>query len=171
MSIPKEKYTHEYYMTEDVIKHSRQRGFERVDEKHQKLISGFVMPLRGTQFSAGYDFFLPREIILKPLTHFLIWTDVKAYMLDDEVLEMHIRSSTAIKHDVRIKNVVGIIDSDYYSNEKNDGNIGICLYNFGEKDYYQEKGTGIVQGIFKKYLVADNCNSDNKRIGGTGSTN
>lgn len=172
MSIPKDKYTHEYYMKKNVVKPSRQRGFERVDEKHQKLATGFKLPLRKTSFSAGYDFFLPQDIIIAPKTSFLLWTDIKAYMLNDEYLDINIRSSIGIKHNIRIKNIVGIIDSDYYNNPKNDGNIGLCLYNFGEKDEFVARaGEGIVQGIFKKYLVADNCNSNNKRIGGTGSTN
>jgi hypothetical protein len=31
-----------------------------------------------------------------------------------------------------LKNIIGKIDSDYYGNPTNDGNIGLCLYNYGE---------------------------------------
>ena len=69
-----------------------------------------------------------------------------------------------------LKNLTAIIDSDYYENESNDGNIGICLYNYGAKEVTIEKGERIAQGIFKQFLVADSGNTDKERNGGIGST-
>jgi len=50
-------------------------------------------------------------------------------MLPDEFLGIFIRSSVAIKKLIILTNQAGIVDCDYYSNEQNDGNIGICLLN------------------------------------------
>ena len=147
------------------------RGFEAVVEEMRKGTNEYVLPTRGTSKSAGYDLASPIDVIIEPHSSVLIWTNVKAYMQDDEVLEVYIRSSTAIKRDLILKNTVGIIDSDYYSNESNDGNIGICLYNTTYAPREIKKGERIAQGIFKKYLVADDDVCLNEiRVGGIGST-
>ena len=64
----------------------------------------------------------------------------------------------------------GWIESDYYSNPDNDGNIGIRLFNLGQTPYKIERGQRFAQGMFIKYLIAENCNSDSERVGGIGST-
>ncbi len=60
---------------------------------------------------------------------------------------------------------------DYFNNVDNDGNIGIFLINISNTLQHIHKGDRIAQGMFVKYLVADNGNLDNERIGGFGSTN
>jgi len=152
---------------------TRIRGFETVEKKFLKShgeVEEVKMPLRGTATSAGYDFFMPSDATIEPNSGFLVWTDVKTYMLDNEVLELYPRSSVGVKRNIRIKNTVGIIDSDYYSNESNDGNIGLFLWNFGTEPQVFKKGDAVVQAIFKKFLESDNCNSEVERIGGVGST-
>lgn len=59
---------------------------------------------------------------------------------------------------------------DYYSNEDNDGNIGIYLKNISDDIQYLHKGDKIVQGIYMKYLTVDNDNTQEIRKGGFGST-
>ena len=149
------------------------RGFELVRKSKKHIDSDDIkMPLRKTKYSAGYDFYLPYDITVYPKESTgVIFTDIKAYMLNDEYLDINIRSSVGIKQEIRLMNCTPIIDSDYYNNVNNDGNIGICLWNFGNKVRYFFKGDAIVQGIFKKYLIADNCNCDDIRQGGVGSTN
>lgn len=149
----------------------RIRGFEPIIEEMRKETMDYILPVRGSSKSAGYDLASPIDVIIEPHSSVLIWTNVKAYMQDDEVLEIYVRSSTAIKRDLILKNTVGIIDSDYYSNEGNDGNIGICLYNTTYAPREIKKGERIAQGVFKKYLVADDdvCLNDT-RVGGIGSS-
>lgn len=150
------------------------RGFEIVDEKHREVPTtknhAVLMPCRGSKHSAGYDFHATHDLELLPGEKVFFWTDIKAYMLDDEVLKLYPRSSFGIKKDLKLKNTVGIIDSDYYSNADNDGNIGICLWNFGDRTRYIKKGEATAQGIFEKFLEADNCNTEETRTGGIGST-
>ena len=147
------------------------RGFEAVVEEMRKGTMDYILPVRGSSKSAGYDLASPIDVIIEPHSSVLIWTNIKAYMQDDEVLEVYIRSSTAIKRDLILKNTVGIIDSDYYSNEGNDGNIGICLYNTTYAPREIKKGERIAQAIFTKYLIADDdvCLND-VRVGGIGSS-
>lgn len=146
------------------------RGFEVVSDWARKNEEVY-MPVRKTKYSAGYDFLAPFDIKITPGTEYFFWSDIKAYMLGDEVLALYPRASTGIKKNIMLKNTVGIIDADYYKNKKNDGNIGFSLYNYGDTPAIFEAGQGVAQAIFQKYLIADNCNTDEVRKGGIGSTN
>ena len=147
------------------------RGFLPVKEEMRKGTMDYVLPVRGTSKSAGYDLASPIDVVIEPHSSVLIWTNVKAYMQDDEVLEIYVRSSIGIKKGLMLKNTVGIIDADYYSNESNDGNIGLTLYNMTDEAVVIQKGERVCQAIFTKYLVADDdvC-LKNERTGGIGST-
>lgn len=148
------------------------RGFEIVDDKHRKNPSVNVqLPKRGSINSAGYDICTPVDIIIPPYgVSDVIQTDIKAYMLDDEVLEIYPRSSLGFKKGLMLINTVGIIDSDYYSNTENDGNIGFKFKNLTDKEVVIKVGERVMQGIFKKYLIADDDNVTSIRTGGIGST-
>lgn len=134
-----------------------------------------VMPLRATKISAGYDFFspLPYDITINPGEQALIWTNVKSYMQEEEVLLLDVRSSGGIKKGLMLANTIGVIDADYYNNPGNEGNIGVCLKNISNKPVVvpgRDSNDGIAQGIFIPFLVSDNCNSDNERMDGIGHT-
>ena len=119
-------------------------------------------------------------------------------MRSNEMLMLVVRSSTGVKHDLMMANTLGIIDSDFYNNPDNEGNIKIILRNLrpelrltGYKEVYigselisvpqiedlREKNTvhikagdRVVQCIFVPVLEADNCNSEKERLGGLGSS-
>lgn len=147
------------------------RGFEIVEDKHRKHLDKEIhLPSRGSKSSAGYDFYTPIGFTLKPGEKIVVWTDIKAYMQEGEVLKLYVRSSIGIKKGLILANGTGIIDKDYYNNPSNNGNIGICLINISDKSVTIEKDERIAQGIFIYYLVADNGNSEKERIGGVGST-
>lgn len=130
-----------------------------------------VLPKRKTAKSAGYDFVLPCDVRLNPRSvSAIIPTNVKAFMPDDEVLMLYVRSSIGIKQHVTLANGTGIIDADYFSNPDNDGNIGICLQNNSDEIVSFKKGERIMQGIFVKYAVCDSDDTNEVRKGGCGST-
>jgi len=91
-------------------------------------------------------------------------------MQKNEVLQMYPRSSLSFKKKLIKANSVGIIDSDYYNNTDNEGEIMLILYHFGNEIVTISKGERIAQGIFMEYLSVDNDNTDIKRLGGFGST-
>lgn len=129
------------------------------------------LPVRADKRSAGYDFFAPRDLMLLPAQKIVLYTDVKAYMQEDEVLQIYPRSSMGIKQGMMLANTVGIIDASYYSNEGNDGNIGLALLNTSGKAIKINKGERIAQGVFTKFLVADEDEVlGETRIGGIGSS-
>ena len=160
------------------------RGFEVVEDKHrqhyqdvnihgevQRVYAKIQTPVRADKRSAGYDLFCPIDIMLLPAQKTLVFLDVKAYMEEDEVLYVYPRSSLGIKSGLMLGNTVGIIDSSYYNNEGNDGNIGLSLLNTSGKGIQLKKGDRIAQGIFAKFLTADNDEVlGAERVGGFGSS-
>lgn len=145
------------------------RYFEVVQDKCRTTSGEIQLPTRSDPKSAGYDFYSPIDITIMPNENVLFFTDVKACMKDDEVLMLYVRSSMG-KIPVVIASGTGIIDSSYYSNQSNDGNIGFRLLNLGNEPYVIHKGDRIGQGVFMKYLTVNNDNSDGERIGGFGSS-
>lgn len=130
------------------------------------------IPQRATAKSGGYDFFSPFDFTLEPGKTIKILTGIKAYMHDNEVLKIYIRSSLGFKYDVVLSNNVGVVDGDYADNENNEGHIWIKLINHGEKTLEIKQGEAIAQGIFENYYVVDNDEPVKKeRVGGIGSTN
>lgn len=156
------------------------RGFEKISFKqfsidiknNEELYNEYNTPRRGTKNSAGYDFLAIEDFTIEPGAIVKIPTGIKAYMKNDEVLMIFVRSSMGFKYNVRLCNQVGIIDSDYYDNEGNEGHIWIALQNEGTKTYEVKKGEAFAQGVFNKFLVADNEDeTSHTRKGGLGSTN
>lgn len=173
------------------------RGFEVVTEYKDKDIN---LPKRATKYSAGYDFesavditipsiwskitknifkFLGdknlewnnfKDVIADLIKPTLVTTGVKAYMQEKEVLKLFNRSSNPLKFGLLLSNGTGIIDKDYYNNPDNEGEIKAQFINFFPFDIKIKKGQRICQGIFENYLLADNDNSENERLGGHGST-
>lgn len=143
------------------------RGFEVVKRLEGQDIQ---IPSRGTNKSAGYDFYLLEDITIKAKSSIKIKTGIKSYMQDDEFLSIYVRSSIGIKG-IILKNIVGIIDADYYGNDNNDGEIIFFLENLSDTDFSFQKGDRLAQGIFQQYLLVDNDETKEQRIGGYGSTN
>lgn len=146
----------------------KNRGFEVISTVNKEDV---FLPKRATKASAGYDLSSIEEVVIAPKTLAFIKTGLKAYMLEDEVLELYARSSLATKRRLVLMNSVGIIDSDYYNNPKNEGHILIALYNHSNEEQVIGKGERIAQGIFKKYLKTDDDTAVEKRRGGFGSSN
>ncbi len=155
------------------------RGFEKISFKQfskdikndEILYKEYILPHRKTRVSAGYDFIAIDDFVIKPGEILKIATGYKVYMEDDEALFIVVRSSMGFKSNVRMCNQVGVIDADYYNNINNEGHMFVALQNHGDKEFAVKKGDSYAQGIFTKYLICDNDNVSNERVGGLGSTN
>ena len=151
--------------------------FEKVSEKQfiddLKDLDGNYeevrIPYRATKGSAGYDFYSPVTITLKPNETVKIPTGIRCKIEDGYVLQIYPRSSLGFKYQMCLMNTVGIIDSDYY-NADNEGHIIVGIVNRGDKDLTISKGDRFVQGIFYKYYLAKEEENNNLRHGGFGST-
>lgn len=170
------------------------RGFEIVTKYEDKELT---LPVRATSGSAGYDIAAAENITIPSIWNVLsknegvqamtddsvveenkdylksrlVPTGIKAYMPKDEYLMLVNRSSNPLKNNLSLPNGIGIIDSDYYNNPNNEGEIFVQLINYGLEDYTIEKGDRIAQGIFTPYRTVDQ-ESENlgSRVGGFGSS-
>ena len=155
------------------------RKFEKISfEQYKKDVcdnledyNNFNLPKRSTKYSAGYDFEASQNYVIKPNEIVKIPTGIKVIMNQDEMLMIVVRSSMGFKYNVRMCNQVGIIESDYYNNESNEGHMWVSLQNHGTNDYIINKGDKFAQGIFVKFLTVDNEEEiKTERKGGFGST-
>ncbi|MGX7163123.1 dCTP deaminase/dUTPase family protein [Enterococcus massiliensis] len=168
----------------------KKRGFEILTTYQETEIT---LPKRATHHAAGYDFeaaaetVIPsiwksgvmdaaklllgdRENLQKKIKPVLVPTGIKAYMGEDEFLQLANRSSNPLKRFLLLANGVGVIDSDYYNNPDNEGHIMFQFLNFGLTDVTIKKGERIGQGIFLPFLKADQDETTTQRQGGFGSS-
>jgi dUTP pyrophosphatase len=130
-----------------------------------------ILPTRSDLGSAGYDFYTPVDLVIEPGKVVKFETNIKAKMLEDEVLKLYVRSSIGIKKNLMLCNGTGIIDSTYYNNPDNEGNIIVALYNYGDNVQSIKAGDRVIQGVFMKYLITEDDSPINaKRLGGIGSS-
>ena len=129
------------------------------------------LPKRATKGSAGYDYFAPVDIVLKPGETTKIPTGIRCRMNDGWVLMNYPRSGLGFKFRLQLNNTVGIIDSDYYG-AKNEGHIMSRITNDSNEGKTVEikSGTGFMQGIFMEFGICEDDESDAVRDGGFGST-
>lgn len=128
------------------------------------------LPARSTLASAGYDLSCYEETTIQPKENKLVRTGIKAEFPSDEVLLVFARSSLFKKKKLMLANSVGVIDSDYFNNEANEGEILINLVNMSDSVVTLEKDERIAQAIFVKFLKTDDDETDSVRKGGYGST-
>lgn len=149
----------------------KKRGFEVAKGWENQNIH---LPRRSTAHSAGYDIECAADVVVpsfrpgvKPT---LIPTGLKVYCPADEFLGLYNRSSGASKGIV-LGNGVGLIDADYYNNPDNDGHFQVIVFNVSDRDLTIKKGDRIAQGIFQKFMITDDDDATDERVGGIGSTN
>ena len=100
----------------------------------------------------------------------LVPTGIKCKLADDEYLELSVRSSCPLKYWLILANGVGIIDSDYYNNPDNEGEIFFQIINLSPYNIQLQKGDRIGQGIIHKYITTEDDQACGERLGGHGST-
>ena len=88
----------------------------------QKIYDELKLPKRATRGSAGYDFYLPFSLQLKPGESFKVPTGIRVEMKEDWVLKLYPRSGLGFKFRLQLNNTGGVIDSDYYYSD-NEGHI------------------------------------------------
>ena len=140
-------------------------------EQIAQIYDALKLPARATGGSAGYDFFTPIQIELKPGETVRIPTGIRVTMQPEWVLHLYPRSGLGFKYRLQLNNTVGIIDSDYFYSD-NEGHIFVKLTNDTNegKTVSVAQGTGMVQGIFMQYGVTIDDDATEVRNGGFGST-
>lgn len=130
-----------------------------------------MKPKRATTGSAGYDFYAPFDIKLKPNETIKIPTGIRCRIDENYVLKLYPRSGLGFKFRLQLNNTVGIVDSDYYYSD-NEGHIFAKITNDSNENLELniKKGTGFMQGIFLEYGITTDDDTTEVRNGGFGST-
>ena len=140
-----------------------------ISKLHEEY-DGIKLPKRATRGSAGYDFYLPYDIFLKPGHSIKISTGIKCHVDHGWFLAIVPRSSIGFNYRVMLANTLGIIDEDYVY-ATNEGHIMIKLVNDGDRPLMLNAGDRFAQGIFLLYGITDDDDAVGERTGGIGSTN
>ena len=140
-------------------------------ENAGEIYEGIRLPVRATAGSAGYDFFMPYGLTLKPGETATVPTGIRVKMDEGWVLQLFPRSGLGFKFRLQLNNTVGIIDSDYYDSE-NEGHIFAKITNDSNegKTIVLEAGKGFMQGVFLEYGITMDDAAESARNGGLGST-
>ncbi len=144
---------------------------ENTDEEIRRIYDSIRLPKRATAGSAGYDFYVPVTVTLKPQETQKIPTGIRVKMEENWVLKCYPRSGLGFKYRLQMNNTVGIIDSDYFYSD-NEGHIFAKITNDTKegKTLKIEAGTGFMQGIFVEYGITMDDDVTTVRNGGFGST-
>ena len=154
---------------------SKEQYLKSFDNKNNEEIlsiyDDILLPKRATKGSAGYDFFAPFDIVLKPGETIKVPTGIRVSMEENYVLKLFPRSGLGFKYRLQLNNTVGIIDSDYYYSD-NEGHIFAKITNDSNEGKTLEikKGQGFMQGIFVEYGITLDDDTIEVRNGGFGST-
>lgn len=141
------------------------------EEQINSIYESIRLPRRATAGSAGYDFFAPIDVTLKPGETIKMPTGIRVEMEPEWVLKCYPRSGLGFKYRLQMNNTVGIIDSDYFYSD-NEGHIFAKITNDTneEKTLVIPAGTGFMQGIFVEYGITIDDVAEGVRNGGFGST-
>ena len=102
---------------------------------------------------------MPEDMVVKPGKTVKIPTGIRVRMEEEWVLKCYPRSGLGFKYRLQLNNTVGIIDSDYFYSDTNEG-----------KTVELKAGTGFMQGIFVEYGITVDDDVQTERNGGFGST-
>lgn len=112
----------------------------------QRVSETARLPSSGSEFSAGLDVYSPVDCLIPahsqtviPIGFKIAWTGPEAHLYYMQVCS---RSGLCVKSSVMA--LAGVIDFDYR------GEVGVVLYNFGDKDVSICVGDRIAQFILKR---------------------
>jgi dUTP pyrophosphatase len=153
---------------------------EKTTEEVSNMYNDIKLPKRATKHSAGYDFFIPANLLIPMEENVVIPTGIR-WVCDKEedknkVLSIYPRSGLGFKTGIHLMNTVGIIDADYYEAD-NEGHIMIKMCNpmglhTNPRGNIEIKiGEAFAQGIITQFYACDNEEEVTaERTGGMGST-
>lgn len=139
--------------------------------KFKKLNEKAMLPVRGSEFAAGYDLYavVDDDIIIKPCETAKIHTGLAVEIPTGLFGAIFARSGLATKQGLRPANCVGVIDSDYR------GEVIVALHNDSDQERCIRNGDRVAQLILLGFYSftpewADELSDTDRGSGGFGST-
>ena len=129
------------------------------------------LPVQQSNHSAGYDLkaAIQSVVVLQPGERKLVPTGIKIAIPEGFEGQVRPRSGLALKHGITLLNAPGTIDADYR------GDVGVILYNAGDKAFHIEPGARIAQIVFCSvasvdFILTESLAGTVRGEGGFGST-
>ena len=135
--------------------------------KYARLSDKAYAPIKGSKTAAGFDLKSAYEYIVPARGKELVKTDLQIEVPEGTYGRIAPRSGLAWKNHIDVG--AGVIDADYR------GNIGVVLYNHGNKDFKITPGDRVAQLICEKIVYpdiqeVDTLKDTDRGEGGFGST-
>ena len=133
----------------------------------KKISEHATLPVRGSDGAAGYDLASAYDYVVPARGKELVKTDLSIAIPKDTYARIAPRSGLAWKH--FIDTGAGVVDYDYR------GNVGVILFNHGEKDFEVKKGDRVAQLILERITTpevaeVEDLDATDRGAGGFGST-
>ena len=139
--------------------------------KIKKLRPGAVIPVRGSEYAAGYDLYacLENSVVIEPHTTVKIGTGLALAVPEGYFGAVFARSGMAAKQGLRPANCVGVCDSDYR------GEYIVALHNDSDTAQEIKNGERIAQLVILPFIPAsfipsEELSQTQRGEGGFGST-
>jgi len=136
-----------------------------------KNSEGLPIPHYQTEHAAGVDLYaaVAGEMVIGAGMWKLVPTGIAMAIPEGYEGQVRPRSGLALKHGIGMLNAPGTIDADYR------GEIGVILFNFGEKSFTIRRGDRVAQIVFAKTEKAklvrvDALSETTRGVGGFGHT-
>lgn len=138
--------------------------------KIKKLHEDAILPTQQHEGDVGLDLHTIDEGVLQPNERKLFRTGLAFQPERGYEIQIRPRSGLALKHGITVLNAPATIEPTYR------GDVGIILYNAGDKPFTVRKGDRIAQAVFKRYEekidieVVDELDDSVRGTKGFGST-
>ena len=123
------------------------------------LRKGIKLPKRATERSAGYDLFMPYNVVISPNEIKKIPMGFAMDMNLNDYAMIVPRSGLSTKKGIALANTVGIIDGDFH------GEICLMLKNTSDKRVIIKKDERVAQMILSYYGVAVAHDDEGHKLG------
>ncbi|KAF0982023.1 hypothetical protein FDP41_011884 [Naegleria fowleri] len=133
----------------------------------KKLSEFAILPVRSSQFAAGFDLASAYDYVVPARGKCLVKTDLAVAVPHGYYGRVAPRSGLAVKNFIDVG--AGVVDSDYR------GNLGVLLFNHGDEDFKIARGDRIAQFVIEQIALPDIVEVDDldeteRGAGGFGST-
>lgn len=133
----------------------------------KRLSQHAVLPVRGSEWAAGYDLASAEDTVVPAGGKALVKTDLSIAIPENTYARIAPRSGLAWKKHIDVG--AGVVDYDYR------GPVGVVLFNHGQEDFPVVKGDRVAQLILEKICMArveevTELSETKRGAGGFGST-
>ncbi|KAG7374730.1 deoxyuridine 5'-triphosphate nucleotidohydrolase [Nitzschia inconspicua] len=112
----------------------------------KRLSDKAVLPVRGSEWAAGYDLSASRPTVIKAGGRGIVATDLSIACPAGTYGRIAPRSGLTVKNGIHVG--AGVVDADYR------GPVGVVLFNLGTEDLQIQPGDRIAQLILESIVMA-----------------